>query len=379
LNVVGVAFLAVQLTLGVAVKVRAPTLPLPSAWAGSPRPAGESPDMFVILADGHPRGDVFRTSYGGDPTLLDRVLEAADFDEATNSHANHVFTRYSLTVLFNGRPLAELGQDMSAAPDDKLALAALRSAAAVKFLRASGYQTVLVNSGYEHVRLHQVDLDIDVGPRNELEKAYLSGTLGGQLLEQATGGEVYPQRSRVLGEVDALEDLAEEPPGRPMFVFAHLPAPHEPFVLNADCSLRGVDGYTTGSSGRGGHAGNEVAVAITRDQATCVDRLLVEAVRRIVTARPQAVVVVMSDHGPDERLDWDVPDEPGLSERFANLFWARTPGHPGLFPDDITLVNILPILFNAYLGSDLPLHPDDLWFGPAPANAHFVKYTPPSQ
>ena len=30
----------------------------------------------------------------------------------------------------------------------------------------------------------------------------------------------------------------------------------------------------------------------------------------------------------------------------------------------MTLVNVMPILLNRYLGSSLPLHPDDLFFGP---------------
>ena len=87
-------------------------------------------------------------------------------------------------------------------------------------------------------------------------------------------------------------------------------------------------------------------------------------------------MLLLSDHGPEELLDWRAPDEPGLGDRFANLFWARTPGHPDLFPDDVTLVNVLPILFNAYLGTDLPLHPNDLWYGPAQNLDRFVPYVP---
>ena len=44
----------------------------------------------------------------------------------------------------------------------------------------------------------------------------------------------------------------------------------------------------------------------------------------------------------------------------------------GIFPEDITLVNVLPILFNAYLGTDMPIRPDETWFGPRPQDERFV-------
>jgi hypothetical protein len=79
------------------------------------------------------------------------------------------------------------------------------------------------------------------------------------------------------------------------------------------------------------------------------------------------VVIVFSDHGPQTLLSYADPDDRGIETRLANLFAARTPGRPRLFPDDVTLVNVLPILFNGYLGTNLPLQPDATYFGPDPA------------
>ena len=63
----------------------------------------------------------------------------------------------------------------------------------------------------------------------------------------------------------------------------------------------------------------------------------------------------MSDHGPDARLDWWRPADEGMRERLANFVALRTPGQAGLLPDDVTLINVLPRLFNAYLGTNLAL------------------------
>ena len=44
----------------------------------------------------------------------------------------------------------------------------------------------------------------------------------------------------------------------------------------------------------------------------------------------------------------------GQLELLENLFAARTPGHPGLFPDDAALINVIRLLANGYLGGDYP-------------------------
>jgi len=79
-------------------------------------------------------------------------------------------------------------------------------------------------------------------------------------------------------------------------------------------------------------------------------------------ASSSAVVIVFSDHGPETRLNWFAPEPEPIRERIANLFAARTPGHPGLFPDDITLVNVLPDLFRPYFGVDLGQQPNTSFF-----------------
>jgi hypothetical protein len=45
-----------------------------------------------------------------------------------------------------------------------------------------------------------------------------------------------------------------------------------------------------------------------------------------------------------------------------SLLLARTPGHPGLFPDDATPINMLPRILNAYAGSSLPLATEESYW-----------------
>ena len=63
--------------------------------------------------------------------------------------------------------------------------------------------------------------------------------------------------------------------------------------------------------------------------------------------------MLFSDHGPDISFDTHDPLSADLDQRTSNLIAVLAPGKPDLLPDDLTVVNIFPIVLNAYLGTDL--------------------------
>ncbi len=362
-----------------AASIRAglPDIPSIAASAVTRTPAGTRPDIFMVLLDGHGRSDVLERDYGYDMQPLRNTLDGLGFVEAPESRANHTNTRFSLAVLFNGRPMAELGQDMAAEVDEAVPAAALAAATDLDVLRSAGYRVVTFASGYAEVRVGEPGEVVDVGPWNELEETVLRSTLVGQVVDVDRGAQAAGERERVQRELDYLVDLAREPSSSaPLFAFIHVPAPHPPMVFEADCSARPLDDLTGHVAGEALAPGGARAIAAQRGQTACVDTLIGQALSDVVAARPGAVVVAFSDHGPDELLDWDRPDAHGMDDRFDNLFWARTPAQTGVFPADVTLVNVMPLLLNHYLGSSLPLHPDELFFGPSNANHHYVPYRP---
>jgi hypothetical protein len=374
LNVLLVVLLLVQLVGAVNVRLQRPAVGAASAWTAAP--VADAPNIYVILVDGHGRQDVLRDAYAYDGTAFEQAMTGMGFKQATGSFANHAATRFSLAVLLNGRPLSEMGQNVATVLSDALAYASLRSSSGIALLNEAGYETTAMVSGYEGLAPGNVDHLVDTGPRNELERTVIDGTAIGGVLTSLGEGNAVGQGYRTLRQVALLKEMAKARPEIPQFVFAHLPAPHPPFVLDAGCAIRPEDELTLGSTGRTGAAGDVRTMDLVGDQTTCIDRLITDVVDDIVTTQPNAVVIVLSDHGPEEELDWWHPSDAAIAHRMANLFWSRTPGHANVFPDDVTLVNVLPLLFNAYLGTELPTHPDDLYFGPTPNNSYMVPYTP---
>ena len=106
-----------------------------------------------------------------------------------------------------------------------------------------------------------------------------------------------------------------------------------------------------------------------RSSVAHLNGLTLASLRELQRAtRGEAVVILMSDHGSRSTNGLDI------DERHANLFAAYTPGGR-LFGDVVSPVNVLPTLFNRYLGTTLPSWPDAIY--EAPATGGYVEHPDP--
>ena len=342
-----------------------PTATFPAGWSTPASTPREFPNIFIVIADGHGRADVLRDGYGYDAAPFLGQLTSLGFEVASKSGVNYLDTQQSLPSFFSGSHLADLGVDMSQHLDSELLSTALRDNPAAHRLKALGYALTSIPSGYDHLAERNVDRDLNTGQMSHLEYRLLQASQADLWLPQWLKRTwLASLRERTVASVDAIEQVARSLDRQPQLVVAHLPLPHPPNVLDASCSDRPVDASTfpvfmnDPTLVPDETRIHEDAIA-TGEQTACVDRMLADAADTIVTADPTAIVLILSDHGPDVRLNWARPELPGLRDRVANLFAARTPGHPALFPDDITLVNVMPILFNTYFGTALTLNAND--------------------
>jgi hypothetical protein len=228
-------------------------------------------------------------------------------------------------------------------------------------LRERGYEIVTSAPPYEDVTLRSADRYLDDGQVNEFELHLMRSTLLLDLVDGLAPDFLSEQhRQRLLSAYRHIELEAARAVPFPRFLFVHVVGPHMPAVFDADGNpLRAENTFNWYSDtiiDRGVDAAEFGRQYV--GQLRYLDELTVAAVERIVSADPEAVVIVFSDHGSRSRLNIHEPAASDFDEALANLFAARTPGHEQLFPDTITLVNVLPILFNAYFGLDLPTSPD---------------------
>ena len=104
-----------------------------------------------------------------------------------------------------------------------------------------------------------------------------------------------------------------------------------------------------------------------REYVAFTNRLVLDAIDEVIQTRPDAVLVLLSDHGTR------YSDE-NQAEQFRNLFAARTPGESGVFADDTSPVNVFRRLFSAYFDMSLADLPYEAWSPRTSAPLDLVRH-----
>ena len=344
---------------------RARALFPPLAALPSPTPPPETlPTIVHLVLDGYARDDILATRFGTGRAPLTGSLKALGFHVVPRARSNYIQTALSLASTLNLnylRVLPELRRHYDRTP----LLRQIQSSRAVDRLRAAGYEIVNFPSGYDFT--DEIGADVRLAPRvfnelsaNQWERSWI-GTLAG-------GG-----RGEAANHVRRIETVFRELPGlcarsaRPRYIFAHVVAPHPPFLFDAQGPRREpvafdlMDGsHRVGPDGAGQAAYRDAYVAQLRYISSATETLM----RRLLatTSRP-LVVLLHADHGPGSGLRWESREASDVGERLGILCALRFPdGDYADIPDDLSPVNLFRIVFNRYLGTRYPLLPDQSYF-----------------
>jgi hypothetical protein len=152
---------------------------------------------------------------------------------------------------------------------------------------------------------------------------------------------------------------------QPRFVFAHVVAPHPPFVFLAD------GGSTNPTSPFRLKDGNEFLGTLDEyvsgyiQQLQYINRRVLAVVDAIIASTDGDVIIVLQgDHGPGSRLNWEDPAGSDLFERMSILNAIRLPlDEPaGEIPSTLSPVNTFRLIFNREFGGEYELLADRSYF-----------------
>jgi hypothetical protein len=327
------------------------------------------PDIYMILLDGYARKDVLQEIFSMEGATLADRLEERDFEVASRSRSNYMLTAQVLGSMLNLRHLVDQPRMAGvlagnpSQPTSVIVRDVLNQNAVFETLRGRGYWIEALSSGFEEVAFREADRFIDSGDINEFEIGMLRRTLLGDMARLiAPGFASGQQRHRIEHILRATSDGSSRPTARPMFVFSHLPIPHPPWVYHADGSPRDIAdpeafyGDTPATTG-------EPIAQLTKEYADAVRDLDVRVLAMLddldatIQARGRpAVTIVFSDHG-----SWIGADGGDLSLRFKNLLAIRSNSENVTLPDDQTLINLFPALFEQLYGIHVDRQPDTLY------------------
>jgi hypothetical protein len=324
--------------------------------------AQDSPDIFVFLLDGYPGRAAAMTEPSFDADAFASALRTRGFDVAPDSRANYITTRLTLPSAFAAAQLPDmpsLRQPGTRQQDAHLLRDATESGVVLSVLGAAGYERIAIASGYGEIGPRRVDRLIIPPQVEEFEQSLLRSTMVGSIVDFLAPDSAASQKhERIEATFQDAALVAEEPHDRPRFVFVHVPGPHGPWVVDA------AGNPFIGRSSLFASFADPIKDPETRrrrffDFSMYIANRTVATVDTILAASPRPpVIVLFSDHGPDIAFDTDDPLGADLNQRTSNFIAVLAPGNADLLPDDATVVNIFPIVLNAYLGTDLAIQPN---------------------
>lgn len=332
---------------------------------------GPLPDIYYIILDGYGRSDTLGEVYHYDNADFLEALESMGFVVGRCSQSNYAQTDLSLASSTNLQYLDALGDSFRPGTDNRLPLRSLiRSSAVRRSLESIGYQTVAFDTGYPFINLEDADryLSPDLGAGvSGFELMFLRSTAGlvaldstrwmPRLLASELQRPDSDHRQRVVFAFDQLERLPAVP--GPKYVYAHIVAPHDPYVFNAEGDP--VDPPAAGSE-------PAVIQQAYADQARFVSRRTVEMLRVLLgSSDVPPVIILQGDHGPG-----DVSHAGRMGILNAYYF----PEAEEVIYPSITPVNSFRMLFNSVFGTSFSRLPDISYFSIYPAPYDFTVVPP---
>jgi Sulfatase len=347
----------------------------PEASAVTPRlslPAGKrAPDVYFLIVDGYARQDTLQDVYSMDNTPFLTFLEEHGFFVARDARSNYAQTSLSVASALNMDYVDVLVADLGDTTPGRDTLWKLIQHSEVRRQLASlGYVTVAFSTGLAGTELTDADYylttgsgDGDLGSigASPLESLVVQTSLLRLVSDGVSGLPQLPydlHRNRILNTLDGLQALPQT--NEPKFVFAHIIAPHPPFVFAADGSpITPAAPFTLRFEFDAGGTSSEEYIRGYRDQVKFINSQLEKVVLAILErSEVPPVIILAGDHGPDSnsgRLSY-------VQERMTILNAYHLPtGDAGLYAS-ITPVNSFRVVFNEVFGGDYPLLDDRVLF-----------------
>jgi hypothetical protein len=347
--------------------------------------AGERPDIYYIVLDGHARSDILQELYDYDNSELIRYLTGKGFYVATQSTSNYIQTALSLASSLNMEYLDEVAAAQGIDNNDRSPLAEMIFNSKLReYLAGQGYKLVAFQTGYGRSSIRSADyfwsVDREVVPQvtslwrvNSFESLFLETTalraafetrlFSQKNLRKITNApEFQAHREMVLYELQRLDDPASMPAD--YFVFAHIIIPHPPFVFGPNGEQRTPNTSHLLGDGDEYTGRREEYVQGYRDQARFIDNQIQAVIDNILSkSKTPPVIIIQADHGPGAYLVWESPEKTNLNERFGilNAYYLPDGGEADLYPT-ITPVNSFRVVLNRLFDAGLELLPDKNYF-----------------
>ena len=332
---------------------------------GNVAPPKKLPDIYNIIIDAYASEWSFDQFYHYDISGFTSYLRDHDFSIVPKSSSNYPKTIYSLPSQLNMDYLDQLlgveesvlvSQDQR--PNHERLTGFVENNRVLRFLKDQGYYAVHVGSMVTLTQKNRyADENFNYQPAplgSEFEMILYNTTMLKPISELFAFIDWRKvQWIRIKREIDEIASIASRP--EPVYVFAHLEVPHDPYVFDADGS------YVSESLEKT----RDIQDNYTR-QVEYLNGALTKMIGRILEqSETPPIIVLQSDHGSGIMGDYTLLAKTGgdrdfhLRESMRNFMAILLPGKEhAVLPENLTPVNEWRVIFNQYFGTKLPLLPN---------------------
>lgn len=321
--------------------------------AGVPLPMLEllhTPSIVHVVLDGYGAPEVLDSLYDHDTAAFRSALEARGFVIFDDARTPFNQTLPTMASVMSGAEVNLMESDSSALSYRRNLGYTVQSGPVPQSFLAAGYTLAASRSGYGHLessdtvqvgRSHLLtDLEAELLPWSEANRAARHLT--------SLKGVLTP------GTLDALP--------QPFFYYQHLLAPHPPFTVNADGSLRQSTQTTIADGSHFVHNNSDLRAEYRigyREKARFVEAALVHQLGGLPEG--PMVVIIQGDHGPGAYLDHEDAARTCIPERMRTFLavYSNLPEVQAAFEAEaeapFNLVNIYRVLLSSLAGEPMPL------------------------
>lgn len=291
------------------------------------------PDIYYIILDAYTSNESLKKYWGYDNSSFTDSLKNMGFFIA-ESRTKFVQTYYSMTSAFN------MSNDSS--DINKLhryeAMQLVKNNIVTQKMNEAGYE--VINLSFFEIANNSAYYDFSnagEGGEKSLFNRFLNNTFLKSITNLFSELDTYEQHIKTLHR---LVEVSETKIDRPRFVYTHLLAPHQPYVID---SLSGKIPFykLSKSNSKTGYL----------NQLKGVNKLVLNTVEEILShynPNNPLVIIIQGDHGFRY-----LPDNPEEGTTILNAYYLPKGVH-NLYPG-ISPYNTFRVVFNTYFNSNLEL------------------------
>jgi hypothetical protein len=350
---------------GVSLK-QDPPLPVAVVKSTTPRP-----DIYYIILDAYGRQDILQALYDFDNSDFLEALRARGFYVAGEATSNYVQTLLSLSSSLNMDYLQSLEANGANLENREDLVALIKKSKVRNILAQNGYQLVSFRNAYNATVPNAEIYYDDTGfayTVTPFESIVIDRTLARVLPYVPVFNKVLIEmpydihRRQILSTFARLHQIPAL--DGDYFVYAHIIAPHPPFVFDENGNVVPHDEPFRLADGidymRIKDHSYKTYVRGYRRQIQYVDKLVLETVDAILAkSKTPPIIIIQGDHGPGSRLHQVSLEKTLPAERFSilNAYYFPDQDYTSLYPS-ISPVNSFRVLLDRFFGENYALIPD---------------------